>query len=254
MNLAGGAPSRPRTRPEGAALATGRRTHRRLTVCLTGGIGSGKSSVARLFADRGIEVIDADALAHDLTRSGGAAIRRLVEAFGAQALDADGALDRARMRRIAFADAAARARLESILHPLIRAESARRAAGATSPYVRLMIPLLVESGKPRRRCDRVLVVDCPEEEQIRRVMARSQLSRDEVHAIFAAQAGRASRLEHADDVIDNGGEPSRLAPQVDALHQRYLALAARASFATPSARRRVVTRKVIRQNRRRLPR
>ncbi|MGH8683132.1 MAG: dephospho-CoA kinase [Burkholderiales bacterium] len=252
MNPAGGDPSRPRTR-RGTALATGRRTNRRLTVCLTGGIGSGKSSVARLFAERGIEVIDADALAHDLTRSGGAAIPPLVDAFGVAVLDASGALDRARMRRIAFADAAARARLESILHPLIRAESARRAAAATSPYVMLMIPLLVESGKPRRRCDRVLVVDCPEEEQVRRVMVRSTLSCDEVHAIIAAQAGRASRLEHADDVIDNGGAPSRLAPQVDALHRRYLALAARASFATPPARRRVVTRRVIRQNRRRLP-
>ncbi len=235
--------------PRGAALATRRRTNPRLTVCLTGGIGSGKSSAARLFSERGVEVIDADALAHELTRSGGAAIPPLVDAFGTEVLDASGALDRARMRRIAFADAAARARLESILHPLIRAESARHAARATSPYVMLMIPLLVESGT--QRCNRVLVVDCPEEEQARRVMVRSQLSRDEVHAIIAAQASRASRLAHADDVIDNGGEPSRLAPQVDALHQRYLALAA--SFATPPARRRVVTRKVIRQNRRRLP-
>jgi dephospho-CoA kinase len=235
-------------------LATGRRTTRRPTVCLTGGIGSGKSSVAHLFAERGIEIIDADALAHALTGSGGAAIPRLVDAFGAEALDASGALDRARMRRIAFADAAARARLESILHPLIRVESARRAAAAKSPYVILMIPLLVESGKPRLRCDRILVVDCPEEEQVRRVMLRSNLSRGEVQAIIATQASRASRLGHADDVIDNGGDPSRLAPQVDVLHQRYLALAADASFATPRTRRRVVTRRVIRQNRRRLPR
>jgi dephospho-CoA kinase len=234
-------------------LATGRRTTRRLKVCLTGGIGSGKSSVARLFAERGIEIIDADALAHDLTRPGGAAIPRLVEAFGAAALDASGALDRARMRSIAFADPAARARLESILHPLIRAESSRRAARATSPYLILMIPLLVESGRPQRRCDRVLVVDCPEEEQVRRTMTRSNLSRDEVHAIIAAQASRASRLARADDVIDNGGEPARLEPQVEALHRRYLALARRASFATPRPRGRVVTRKVIRQNRRRVP-
>ncbi len=235
-------------------MATERRTQRRPTVCLTGGIGSGKSSVASLFAERGIEVIDADALAHELTRSGGAAIPRIVRAFGAAALDAGGALDRARMRRIAFTDAAARARLESILHPLIRAATARRAAAATSAYVVLMIPLLVESGRPRTRCDRILVVDCPEEEQVRRVMLRSNLSRAEVHKIIAAQARRDERLRHADDVIDNGGDPSRLAPQVEALHRRYLALAAHGTFATPPTRRRVVTRRDIRQNRRRLPR
>ena len=197
----------------------------KLTVCLTGGVGSGKSSVARLFVGRGVAVIDADALAHELTRSGGSAIPAIATAFGPEALDASGALDRARMRRLAFADPGARARLEAILHPLIRAESARQAAAATSAYVIHMIPLLVESGDPRPRCDRVLVVDCPEEEQIRRVMARSQLAREEVEAIIAAQASRADRLAYADDVIDNGGEPSRLVPQVDALHQRYLALA-----------------------------
>ncbi len=231
-------------------MATGRRPTRRLAVCLTGGIGSGKSSVARHFAERGIEVVDADELAPELTRSGGAAIAPLVEEFGAAALDAGGALDRARMRRIAFADPAARARLESILHPLIRAAAERRVAAATSPYVILVIPLLVESGAPRRRCDRVLVVDCPEEEQVRRVMLRSNLRRDEVLAIIATQASRAARLEHADDVIDNGGDASRLAPQVELLHRRYLAAAADASFATARARRRVVTRRDIRQNRR----
>jgi dephospho-CoA kinase len=177
-----------------------------------------------------------------------------VDAFGAEILDASGALDRARMRRVAFADPAARRRLEGILHPLIRAESERRAAAATSPYVILMIPLLVESSPSRRRCDRVLVVDCPEEEQVRRVMLRSNLSRDEVLAIIATQASRAARRAHADDVVDNGGDPSRLAPQVGALHRRYLAAAADASFATPPARTRVVTRGDIRQNRRGRPR
>jgi len=241
-------------RDQGAAPATRRRSPRRLTVCLTGGIGSGKSSVAHLFAERGIEVVDADALAHELTRPGGAAIPALVAAFGAEIRDASGALDRARMRRIAFADAAARKRLEGILHPLIRAESERRAAAATSPYVILMIPLLVESGRPRRECARVLVVDCPEEEQVRRAMLRSNLSRDEVLAIMATQASRAARLARADDVVDNGGDPSRLAPQVDALHRRYLAGTGGASFATPRARTRVVTRSDIRQNRRGRPR
>jgi dephospho-CoA kinase len=197
----------------------------RLTVCLTGGIGSGKSSVARLFEAQGVEVIDADALAHALTAPGGAAIAAIRAAFGADAIDARGALDRARMRSLAFADPDARGRLEAILHPLIRAESERRRAAAASAYVILMIPLLVESGEPRARCDRVLVVDCPEEEQIRRVMVRSNLARAEVESIMAAQASRAARLAHADEVIDNGGDPDRLPGQVAALHRRYLALA-----------------------------
>jgi len=197
----------------------------RFTVGLTGGIGSGKSTVARLFAGRGVEVIDADALAHELTGPGGAAIPAIRMAFGAEAVDADGALDRARMRRMAFADPAARKRLEAILHPMIRAESERRAAAATSPYVVLMIPLLIESDDARLRCDRVLVVDCPEEEQIRRVMLRSNLAREAVQAIIATQASRAARRAHADDVVDNGGDPSLLPAQVETLHQRYLGLA-----------------------------
>jgi dephospho-CoA kinase len=195
------------------------------TVCLTGGIGSGKSSVARLFAARGVEVIDADALAHELTAPGGAAMAAIRAAFGAWVIDERGALDRERMRRQVFGDPAARQRLEAILHPMIRAESERRRAAATSAYVILMIPLLVESGDPRRRCDRVLVVDCPEEEQVRRVMMRSTLARPEVEAIMATQANRAARLAQADDVIDNGGDPSGLGPQVEALHARYLVLA-----------------------------
>jgi dephospho-CoA kinase len=195
------------------------------TVCLTGGIGSGKSSVARLFEARGVAVIDADALAHELTAPGGAAIPAIRAAFGPEVIDERGALDRERMRQHVFGDPAARKRLEGILHPMIRDESERQRAAATSAYVILMIPLLVESGDPRRRCDRVLVVDCPEAEQIRRVMLRSNLGRAEVEAIMATQASRAERLAHADDVIDNGGDPDRLGPQVEALHARYLSLA-----------------------------
>jgi dephospho-CoA kinase len=195
------------------------------TVCLTGGIGSGKSSVARLFEARGVAVIDADALAHELTAPGGAAIPAIRAAFGPEVIDERGALDRERMRQHVFGDPAARKRLEGILHPMIRDESERQRAAATSAYVILMIPLLVESGDPRRRCDRVLVVDCPEAEQVRRVMLRSNLGRAEVEAIMATQASRAERLAHADDVIDNGGDPDRLGPQVEALHARYLSLA-----------------------------
>jgi dephospho-CoA kinase len=196
-------------------------------VCLTGGIGSGKSSVGRAFESLGVAVLDADALAHELTAPGGAAIDAIRAAFGPEAIDARGALDRDRMRRLVFADPVARERLERILHPMIRAETERRAGTATSRYVILMIPLLVESGDPRRRCDRVLVVDCPEAEQIRRVIARSGLTRAEVEAIMASQATRAARLAAADDVIDNSGPPAAIEPQVARLHERYLALAAR---------------------------
>jgi dephospho-CoA kinase len=197
-----------------------------LTIGLTGGIGSGKSSVAREFEALGIEVIDADALAHRLTAPGGGAIEAIRAAFGPDAIDARGALDRDRMRALVFTDPPARRRLEAILHPMIRVETERLAAAATSPYVILMIPLLVESGAPRGRCDRVLVIDCPEEEQIRRVMARSHLERAAVEAIMASQANRTARLAAADDVIDNSGPPSAITPQVAALHARYVKLAA----------------------------
>jgi dephospho-CoA kinase len=200
---------------------------RRYTVGLTGGIGSGKSTVARAFAAHGVEIVDADALAHHLTAPGGAAIPALRAAFGDEVIDATGALDRARMRRIAFADPGARKRLEAILHPMIRAETDRLAQSARSPYLILMIPLLVESGDPRERCDRVLVVDCPEAEQIRRVMARSGLARTDVEAIMATQVSRANRLAAADDVVDNSGEPTGIDAQVAMLHRRYLDLASR---------------------------
>jgi dephospho-CoA kinase len=198
----------------------------RYTVGLTGGIGSGKSTAGRAFEARGVTVIDADALAHALTQAGGAAMAQIRDAFGPEYVDALGALDRARMRALVFADAAAKARLETILHPAIRAETLRRADAATGAYVMLMIPLLIESGVARSRCDRVLVVDCPEAEQLRRVMARSGLSADAVKAIMATQASRAERLAAADDVIDNGADVAAIEPQVETLHTRYLALAA----------------------------
>jgi dephospho-CoA kinase len=201
--------------------------YRRFVVGLTGGIGSGKSSVARAFESRGVTVVDADALAHALTGPGGAAMPVIQAAFGAEFIDANGALDRARMRARVFTDPAARARLEGILHPMIRAESLRLANEAPGPYTILMIPLLVESGVARSRCDRVLVVDCPEEEQVRRVMSRSGLEAEEVRAIMATQATRAERLAAADDVLENGGDPADIDPQVEALHAQYLAFAAR---------------------------
>lgn len=197
----------------------------RYVVGLTGGIGSGKSEVARLFAERGAEVVDTDVIAHELTAAGGAAIGPIRAAFGADVIGSDGALDRAAMRRLAFSDPAARGTLESILHPLIRRESDARIARATGPYVVLVVPLLVEAGVDRRRYQRVLVVDAPEAEQVARVAARNRLEPTEVHAIMAAQAARAERLSHADDVIDNSGPIRALEPQVDRLHALYLAQA-----------------------------
>jgi dephospho-CoA kinase len=196
-------------------------------VGLTGGIGSGKSAVADLFAARGVVVIDTDAIAHQLTAPGGAAMPAIGAEFGAAVATPEGALDRAAMRSIVFADASARKRLEAILHPMIRSESERRLASADSPYAILMVPLLVESGDYRKRVDRVAVVDCREQTQIDRVMQRNGLSRPEVERILAAQATRAERLAAADDVIDNDGALAELAPRIERLHAAYLASAGR---------------------------
>ncbi len=204
----------------------------RFVVGLTGGIGSGKSTVADLFVARGVALVDTDAIAHELTAPGGAAMADLVAAFGPEVRQADGALDRAAMRARVFADGAAKARLEGILHPLIRRLSLARCAAAPSPYVLLAVPLLVESGSYRDRCDRVLVVDCDEALQVARVQARSRLAAGEVRAIMAAQASRAQRLAAADDVVRNDAGLEGLAAQVDELHRKYTALAAAKPQAT----------------------
>jgi dephospho-CoA kinase len=196
-------------------------------VGLTGGIGSGKSAAADLFAALGAAVIDTDAIAHELTAPGGGAMPAIRAGFGDAVVAADGALDRAAMRAIVFADPAARKRLEAILHPLIRLESERRIAAATSPYVILMVPLLVESGSYRERVNRLAVVDCREDTQIARVMRRNGLQRDEIERILAAQATRAERLAAADDVIDNDGDIAALSPRILQLHGEYSALAQR---------------------------
>lgn len=195
-------------------------------VGLTGGIGSGKSTVADLFVERGATLVDTDAIAHELTAAGGAALPALLMEFGPAVATADGAMDRAAMRRRVFADGSAKARLEGILHPLIRQVSAERCRAAVSPYVILAVPLLVESGAYRQRCDRILVVDCPENLQIERVVARSGMSADEVRVIMAAQASRQQRLAAADDVVVNDAACSKLGAEVDALHQKYLVLLA----------------------------
>jgi dephospho-CoA kinase len=191
-------------------------------VGLTGGIGSGKSAAAAEFERLGASVVDTDAIAHELTRAGGSALPEVVRIFGAAAIAASGAMDRAHMRRLVFADPAAKKALESLLHPMIREESERRIAAARGAYVIHVVPLLVESADYRSRVDRVLVVDVPEALQIERVRARSRLPEDEVRAILAAQATRAERLAAADDVIDNRGTIDAMRRQVAALHLKYL--------------------------------
>jgi dephospho-CoA kinase len=194
-------------------------------VGLTGGIGSGKSAAADRFATLGATVVDTDAIAHALTAAGGAAMPAIREAFGAGVVTADGSLDRAAMRTLAFSQPAARERLEAILHPMIRAESARRCAAAPGAYVILAVPLLIESGNYRDRCDRICVVDCPEALQIERVRARSGLDEAQIRAIMGAQASRAGRLAAADDVIDNSGTLEALHARIDALDALYRAAA-----------------------------
>jgi dephospho-CoA kinase len=213
-------------------------------VGLTGGIGSGKSTVADCFAALGVPVIDTDAIARDLTAPGGAALEPIRAAFGEAAMQEDGALDRAAMRRRVFADAAARHQLEAILHPRIRQVVEQALAKLAAPYALIVIPLLVQhqdrpegerlaayplrvkTGAYRDVLNRVLVVDCPESLQIARVKARSGLAEDEVKAILAAQVSRDERLTAADDILLNTGSLEALHAEVARLHQRYLALAA----------------------------
>lgn len=193
-------------------------------IGLTGGIGSGKSAVAEEFARLGICVVDADAIAHALTAPGGAAMPLLQQAFGTEVVRADGALNREVMRARVFSDPVVRERLNTLLHPLIAEEAQRELAAARSPYVVLMVPLLFESGRFAGLCQRVLVVDCPEQVQIERVRQRSGLAAEQVVAIMAAQLSRADRLARADDVIDNSGARDSLPAQVAGLHRSYLQL------------------------------
>jgi dephospho-CoA kinase len=194
-----------------------------MRIGLTGGIGSGKSTVASLLAGLGAVIIDTDAIARQLTLPGGAAIDAISQAFGAEFVGADGALDRARMRQFAFADAGAKRRLESILHPLIGEETQRQATAAGDAVKVFDIPLLAESSVWRTRVDRVLVVDCSEAAQVARVMARSGWTRDAVCAVIAQQASRRLRRSIADAVIHNDGiEREQLAEEVLGLWTRWV--------------------------------
>lgn len=199
----------------------------KLAIGLTGGIGCGKSTVAALFAQCGAAVIDSDAISHQLTGPDGAAIAAIRAAFGDGYIDARGALERARMRQLAFSDAAARQLLEGILHPLIRTRMLAEAqAAATAPYLLLVVPLLFEATGYRALVQRTLVVDCAEDTQIARAMQRSGLSEEEVRAIMAQQIARTERLRLTDDIIENDAGLDALRLQVQQLHQRYLALCA----------------------------
>lgn len=199
-----------------------------LIVAITGGIGSGKSEVGRRFESLGAPLTDADLVARELVEPGMPALAEIAQRFGPGILRADGSLDRAALRRLVFDDERARAELEAILHPRIRTELRRICAAAQAPYALVAIPLLAEAGGRIAYpwLDRILVVDLSRESQRDRLLLRDGITPELAERMFAAQANRAARLAIADDVIDNGGSMPALDAQVDALHRRYLQLAA----------------------------
>ncbi|MDO9258705.1 dephospho-CoA kinase [Polaromonas sp. YR568] len=196
---------------------------RALRLGLTGGIGSGKSTVATMLADCGAAVIDSDAISRQVTAPGGAAMDRIAEQFGARFITPEGGLNRDVMRELVFADAGAKKQLEAIVHPLVGEETARQAAQAASACIVFDVPLLVESGRWRQRVDQVLVVDCSEATQVSRVMARNGWTREAVERVMAGQASRDQRLAAADICIYNDAPLSlaALAVMVRQLSQRF---------------------------------
>ena len=199
-----------------------------MTLCIgfTGGIGCGKSTVAQMFAEQGAAIIDTDAIAHQLSQPGGHAIQPIRAAFGDAYTNADGALDRAKMRSLIFSDPAARRKLEGILHPLILEQAMVQLQQLRhTPYVVMVVPLLLDSPDFQRLAQSILVVDCAEDSQVARVIQRSQLDAQEVRAIIAAQTPRSERLRRADAVITNDTDIAGLEKQVAVLHRQYLAQA-----------------------------
>ena len=194
-------------------------------IALTGGIASGKTTVANLFAELGVPLIDTDVIARQVVEPGQPALAAVVASFGRDVLDTEGRLDRRRMRERIFTDPTAKQRLEAILHPAIRAEMERQSREAGGPYQVLVIPLLTE-GKRRDHVDRVLLVDVPEELQIQRLMMRDGVTHEQARKSLDAQATRAERLAIADDVVRNTGRVDELREKVAQLHANYLALAA----------------------------
>lgn len=198
-----------------------------LKIGLTGGIGSGKTSVSDIFSELGVPVIDTDLVARQLTARDGAALPEIRSAWGESVMRTDGELDRDALRRRIFAAPEERRRLEAILHPLIRRQVVAELAALDAPYVVVVIPLLVETGNYHELLDRVLVVDCPESLQVERVRARSGLSAEEVSAIISAQADRSSRIAAADDIIANPANSRSLREQVLSLDAKYREIAGR---------------------------
>lgn len=196
------------------------------TLGLTGGIGSGKSTVATLFAERGARIVDMDDIAHKLTVPGGKAMDLIRQAFGDAYVRADGSLDRARMRELVFHEQEARKKLESILHPMIHQKAWDQAIQLNGSYVVFVIPLLTEQPVWQKMASRILVVDCPEELQITRVMARSGMTREQVQSIMMTQATRAQRKAIADDVILNDNGVENLSAEVARLDAEYKKIAA----------------------------
>jgi dephospho-CoA kinase len=196
-----------------------------LRIALTGGIASGKSTVAQLFVALGARLIDTDQVARDVVAPGSPVLQKIVDRFGPKALAPDGALDRARLRQLVFADPAARADLEAIMHPAIRAQVAQLSANAGGPYQLIAVPLLAETGT-QGNYDRVLTVDCEPRLQLHRLMTRGAMGEADARRMIGAQADREARLAIADDVISNDGDITALAGQVQELHARYLSLAA----------------------------
>ncbi len=192
-----------------------------LVVALTGGIGSGKSTVSQLFEALGTPVIDTDIIARQLVTPGSTALDEIINQFGPTILSTDGSLDRAKLRQIIFQNAEKKAQLESILHPLIRKEVARQISTLTAPYCIVAIPLLIESNQ-EEIANRILVVDTPESAQLARVTRRDNQTENEVSAIISAQASRDERLAAANEVIHNDGSLEELKQQVAVLHQKYL--------------------------------
>lgn len=196
-----------------------------LVIALTGGVGSGKSSVSAIFKELGAAVVDTDEIAHQLTAPGQPGAHAIGVQFGAEYLRADGALDRDRMGELVFGDPAAKKKLEAILHPMIRAEvNTRVAENGQAPYVVIAVPLLIETGAYRTLAQRILVIDCDEKQRIARVMRRNGLSAAQVQRIMANQASRAARLKQADDIVCNDADLVKLRAEVEALHRKYLAL------------------------------
>lgn len=204
-----------------------------LVIGLTGGIAAGKSTATAFFHDRGVPVIDADEVARDVVAAATPGLAAVVAAFGPQILQADGTLDRRRLREVVFADPAQRHRLEAILHPLINSRIRDRLQQVTGPYCILAVPLLIESANLRALVSRVLVIDVPEDVQLARLMQRDRMSAEQCRAMLAAQASRAQRLEGADDVVDNATDITALTRQLESVHARYLELAGHAGIHAP---------------------